>query len=125
MHTLNKLVRNDQRLEIGVVEDVGQLVFDIAIVDVHPYSAQLEHRPQGLDPFGTVECVDPNVVAGANALSGKVMCELIGAGFGLGVGASGVGAHDVIAIGPFVDCLLKQVGEVERCCGHPLIPPHF
>lgn len=89
------------------------------------HTAQLEHCPQGLDPFGTVECVDANVVAGANALRGEVMRELIGAGFGLGVGASSAGAHDVITVGPFVDCLLKQVGEIERCCGHPAIPPHF
>ena len=124
-HTFEELGSNDQRFEIGVVEDVGQLVFDIAIVDVHPDRAQLEHCPQGLDPLGTVQRIDTNVIAGANALGGKVMCELIGAGFGLGVGASSAGAHDVIAVGPFVDCLLKQVGEIERCCGHPLIPPHF
>ena len=41
----------DEADQVGVVEQVAELVLDVAVVDVDPDRAQLEDRPERLDPL--------------------------------------------------------------------------
>jgi hypothetical protein len=100
-------------LEVGVAEQVRQLVLDVAVVDVDPHRPQLEDRPQALDPLRGVDAVDPDVVAGADALAGEVVGEAVGPGVHLGVGAPRPVGHQVLALGPRVGGVLEEVGQVE------------
>ena len=118
--TLGELGSDHERDEIGVVEDVGEFVLDIAVVDVDPHRAQLEHRPHGLDPLDAVESVDSDVVTATDPLRGEMMGELVGACLHLRVRTPRRAGDEVIAIGPCVDRLLEEVGEVERSCPHRL-----
>ena len=68
----------DEGLEVGVAEQVGELVLDVAVVDVDPDGPELEDRPQALDPLDRVEAVDADVVARPDALVGEVVGEPVG-----------------------------------------------
>ena len=57
----------DQRDEVGVVEEVAQLLDDVAVVDVDRHRARLEAAEHRLDPLGAVERVDADVLAGQHA----------------------------------------------------------
>jgi hypothetical protein len=46
-----ELSREHQCLQVGVGQQVAQLVLDVAVVDVDPDRPQLEDGPRGLDPF--------------------------------------------------------------------------
>ena len=100
-------------LQIGVGQQVAQLVLDVAVVDVDPDGPQLEDGPGGLDPLDRVVGVDPDVVARADALGGEVVGQLVGPGLHLGVGAPLAVRDQVLPLGVGVDGRLEQVGEVE------------
>ena len=57
----------DERDEVGVVEEVAQLLVDVAVVDVDRHRAGLEAAEHRLDPLGAVERVDADVLAGPDA----------------------------------------------------------
>jgi hypothetical protein len=46
-----ELLLIDEGDEVGVLEEVGQLVFDIAVVDVDPHGTDLEDGPERLNPL--------------------------------------------------------------------------
>ena len=56
-----------ERDQIGVVEQVAQLVGDVPVVDVDRNRAGLEAADHRLDPLGAVERVDADVLAGLHA----------------------------------------------------------
>ena len=66
-----------ERDEIGVVEQVPQLGFDVAVVDVDRDRAQLVRGEDRLDELVAVERVDADVVAGPDALRGEVVREAV------------------------------------------------
>ena len=57
----------DQRDEVGVVEQVAQLVGDVPVVDVDRHRAGLEAAEHRLDPLGAVHRVDADMLAGPHA----------------------------------------------------------
>ena len=58
----------DDGLEVGVVEEVAQLVLDVAEVHVHRDGPDLVGGEHRLDPLDAVRAVDADVVAGLDAL---------------------------------------------------------
>ena len=68
----------DDGLEVGVVEEVAQLLLDVAEVHVHRHGPDLVGRQRGLDPLDAVGAVDADVVAGPDALGEQVVGELVG-----------------------------------------------
>ena len=103
----------DQGHQVGVAEQVAQLVLDVAVVDVDPDRPQLEDRPQRLDPLDRVVGVDADVVTGPDALLPEVVGQPVGASLHLRVRAPPPLGHEVLAIAERVDGVLEQIGEVE------------
>ena len=99
--------------EVGVVEQVPELVLDVAVVDVDPHRSKLEHRPEGLDPLDRVVGVDPDVVAGPDALGSEVVGEPVRPLLHLSIGAALAVADDVLPLAEVVRRVLEEVGEVE------------
>ena len=64
----------DQRDEVGVVEQVAQLVGDVPVVDVDRHRARLEASEHRLDPLGPVDRVDADVLAGPHADVARGSC---------------------------------------------------
>ena len=58
-----ELAVEDQRLEVGVVEQVAQLLLDVPVVHVHRHGPDLVGGQRALDPLDAVGAVDPDVVA--------------------------------------------------------------
>ena len=67
----------DERDEVGVVEQVAQLVDDVAVVDVDRHGARLEAAEHRLDPLGAVERVDADVLARLDAHVAEVVREAV------------------------------------------------
>ncbi len=103
----------DEGLQVGVVEQVAQLVFDVAVVDVHPHGPQFERRPGGLDPLGAVEGVYADMVPGPDALCGEMVGEAVRPRLHLCVRAPFVAGDQVVTLTERVGCRLEQVCEVE------------
>ena len=103
----------DEGDQVGVVEQVGQLVFDVAEVDVDRHTAHFERRHHGDQPLDGVLGVDADVVAGADALGEQVIGHFVGLGVELGEGQRGVAAHHRRPVGHRVDGAFEQVGDVE------------
>ena len=104
----------DDRLEVGVVEEVLQLLLHVPVVHVHRHGPGLVGRQRRLDPLDAVGAVDADVVAGGDALRLEVVGELVGPGLQLRVGAALVADHEDLAISDRVDRVLEQVGDVVR-----------
>ena len=104
--------------EVGVGQQVTQLVLHVAVIDVDPDRPQLEHGPRRLHPFDAVEGIDADVVTRADAAAGQEVGEPVGALFHLGVGPPLVRGHQVLPTPIGVDRRLEKVGEVE---GHRLV----
>jgi hypothetical protein len=102
----------DQRLEIRVVEQVAELVLDVAIVHVDRDGAQLVGAEHALDELDAVEGVDPDVIAGADPDRGQVVGEPVRALLELGVGPPLVAADQRLPVGREVDDALDQIGDV-------------
>ena len=108
-----ELLLVDERLQVCVLEDVRELVLDVAVVDVDPHRAELEDCPQRLDPLRAVVRVDADVVAGADALGGEVVGETVGTRLHLPVRPPLAFGDEVLALAEGVDRRLEEVGEVE------------
>ena len=111
-HQGRELALVDERLEVGVGQEIPQLVFDVAVVDVDPHGPQLEDGPGRLDPLDAVVGVDADMVPGSDALGGQMVGQPIGPGLHLGVGAALPVGDQVFTLGIGVDCRLEEVGEV-------------
>jgi hypothetical protein len=105
-----------QRHQVGVVEQVGQLVLDVAEVDVDRHGPQLEGGHHGHHPLGRVLAVDPDVVADPDAVVGEVVGQAVGPLLHLRVAEAVVAHHQGGAVAHDVDGALEEVSDVER---HP------
>ncbi len=103
----------DERLEVGVVEEVRELLLDVPEVDVHPDRTDLEDRPGRLDPLDRVEGVDADVVARPDPVRRQVVGEPVRPLLHLGERAALALAHEVLAVAEVIGGVLEQVGEVE------------
>ena len=103
----------DERDEIGVVEQVAQLLDDVAVVDVDRHGARLEATEHRLDPLGAVERVDADVLAGQHADVAEVVRDAVRPLVELAVGEAAVAGDERDAVGRGVGDGFEQVGEVE------------
>ena len=78
-HVRCKLVRVDHDGCVGVVEQVDQLVVDVAVVDVHVREACLEPSRDRLAVLGTVAHVEGDLVAGARTACEQRARKIVGA----------------------------------------------
>ena len=100
--------------QVGVGEQVAELVLHVAVVDVDPDRSQLEHGPRRLDPLDAVERVDADVVAGPDALVGEEVGQAVGPVLHLGEGPALPCGQQVLPVAEGVHGRLEQVSEVER-----------
>jgi len=102
------------RLEVGVGEEVAELVLDVAVVDVDGNRAQLERGEHALEVLVAVVHPQTHVVARPDAARrervgqpGRPLVELP-------IREADVAEHDRLALGHRVGDRFEQVGEVER-----------
>ena len=104
----------DERDDVGVVEEVAQLLLDVAEVDVHRRRADLVDREHRLDPLDAVRRVDADVVAGlARPRRWSVCASRFARSSSSRVGDPPALVDDRDAVGHLVGGELEQVGEVE------------
>ena len=103
----------NQRDEVGVVEEVAQFLDHVPVVDVDRHDARLEAAEHGLDPFGPVERVDADVLAGDDPDVAQVVRDPVRPLVELPEGEAPVAGDDRGAVGNGVGDDLEQVGEVE------------
>ena len=103
----------DQRDEIGVVEEVPELLDDVAVVHVDRDRPGLEATEHRLDPLGAVERVDADVLAGQHADVAEVVRDPVRALVELAVGEAAVAGDEREAIGDRVGDGFEEVGQVE------------
>ena len=106
----------DERDDVGVVEDVLDLLGGVAVVDVDQCGAQLVDRQHRHDRLQPVARAHADVRAGADAVRGQVVGQPVGLLLELGVGHLLVAAGDRGALGEVVDRVLEQIGDVVRPC---------
>ncbi len=104
----------DQGHQVGVGEQVPELVLHVAVVDVDPHRPELEHGPGRLDPLHAVQRVDPDMVTGPDTLLGQIVGQPVGPLLHLRVGAALPGCHQVLPVAVGVNGGLEQISEVER-----------
>ena len=63
----------DDRLEVGVGEEIAELGLHVAVVHVHRHRAELERGEHALEVLVAVEEPQPDVVARDDALRGEHM----------------------------------------------------
>jgi hypothetical protein len=101
-----------ERDEVGVVEEVPKLGFDVAVVDVHRDRAQLVRGEDRLHESVAVHAVDAHVVAGSDSLRGQMVRQPVGPFLELGVRAGLVGDDQRDPIGDGVDDVFGEISDV-------------
>ena len=102
-----------QRHHVRVVEQVVQLAFDVAVVDVDGHGADLEDRQQRHDVLDAVLRVDPDVLAGLHPAAREVVRQPVGVGLELGVGHPALAHLDHVTLGDDVDGVLEEISDVD------------
>ena len=103
-----------ERDHVGVVEEVAQLLLDVAEVDVHHARPDLVDGEHRLDPLDAVRREDADVLAGlARRRPASAWASRFARVFELGVGDAPAAVDDRDAVGDLVGGELEQVGEVE------------
>jgi len=105
---------DDDRLHVGVLEDVAQLVGHVAVVDVDRDEPGLEPAEERLDPLGAVPAVDRHPRTGFETQSDQVVGDAVRALVELRERPAGRAGHERFAIRHRVDDDLEEIGEVER-----------
>ena len=105
-----ELAVEHDRLGVGVVEQVPQLLLDVAVVHVDGDGSELESRQHPLEVLGAVIEIESDVIAGADALLGEMVGEAIRPLVGLGVGQAPVAADERLALGNRVDHPFPEIG---------------
>ena len=103
-------------LQVGVGEEVAQLVLDVAVVHVHRHRAQLERGEHAFEVLVAVVEPEADVVAGADAVRGEHMRQPGRALVEVAVGEAHVAEHDRLAVGHGVGHRFEEIGEVELHC---------
>ena len=111
-----ELVVVDDRGGVGVVEQVGELLVDVAVVDVHRHAAEQLRREERLEILGRVDQLDGDLVAGPQPVVVEGVGERTGAGRELAERRSPRAADDREPLG-------RQLGDRrprlrERLLGH-------
>src|SRR5690606_32912107 len=120
------LLVEDAGDQIGVADQVGQLGFDVAVVDVDRDGTDLDAAEHGGHPRLGVDRVDADVVAGPDTPGLQEVAEAVGPLVELGEGQPRVTADEGGAIRYRVDGVLEQVSDVvghggtlpSRCGAH-------
>ncbi len=107
-----ELLAVDEADQIGVVEEVAQLLLDVAVVDVDGHGADLEDGEHRLHPLDAVGRVDADVLARLDAVGGEVVGEAVGPLLELAEGADIVAADEGGLVGDDVGGVLEEIGEV-------------
>ncbi len=102
----------DDRDDVGVVEEVVELPLDVAVVHVDRDRADLDDRQHRDDVLDAVLGVDRDVVAGLHPLRLQVVREAVGLGLQLGVGHDPVTDLDGGVVGRRVDGVFEEVSDV-------------
>ena len=101
-------------LQVRVLEEVPQLLLDVAEVDVDRDRTRLVRTECGLEPLHGVRAVYADVVAGLDAVRHEVVGDAVRRLVELAERAT-LGAHDErLAIRDRVDRMLEQVRDVVR-----------
>jgi len=103
--------------QVGVGEEVAQLLGDIAVVHVDGDSADLVGRQRGLHILEAVGQIEADVLIRSHALFDEPVGQPVGALLELGIGALGATTAQGDAIGHLVGYCFPQVGQVERAGG--------
>ncbi len=111
-----------QCLEIRIVENIGEFIGDVAIVDIDVDGANLERRPHGFNPFDAIEAVNADVVAVTDALGLQVMSQLIRTVFHLAVGSALAFANQVFAVAVVIYGKFQNSGNIEKITHRVLAP---
>ena len=109
------------RLHVGVVEQVAQLVLHVAVVHVHRDGADLERREHALEVLDRVVEVERDVVARPDALVREVVGETVHPLVDGRIGETAFTADQRLGVGDGVGHPLPQVREVEFHVS--LVPP--
>ena len=117
-------IAGDEQLEVGVLDDVGELVLLVAGVDGHDPGAQHGGAEHDLDKVHAVGHEDAEVVAGAEAEAGQgagrahrglveagVGVAAVGEDDGIGLGVAGGGADGEVAEGDDLGPLARGSGS--------------
>ncbi len=126
-HTGGELSVEHDGDEVGVVEEVGQLGVDVAVVDVDGDGPDLEGTEHGLDVLGAVQELESHVVAGADSRRQQVMGQSVGAVLELAVGQPPFTGDDRLPLRDGVGHQLEQISEIERrrwSCPVPSVLTH-
>src|SRR4051812_33587465 len=99
--------------QVRVVVQVPQLGLDVAKVDVDRHGGELEGGEHALEVLRTVEQLQPDVVARADADVGKDVREPVGAVIELPVCQPAGRRDNRLPVRRSVDDELEQVGEIE------------
>ncbi len=109
----------DERHQVRVPVQVGQLPLDVAVVDVDRYGADLQAGPERLEVLDAVVEVQADVFAGPYAALVEVVGEPVGRRVELGVGQPAfgpgprvIGEDQRLAVGHGVDDRFEEVGKV-------------
>ncbi len=102
-----------QALEVGVVDDIGQLRCHVAEIEVDRYGPCLVTADHRLGPFGAVVGQYPDMGAGPDALIVEGVGEPVGPFVELAVGEPSPSGHESRAVGDGVDDHLEQIGQIE------------
>ena len=109
-----ELAVEHDRAHVGVVEQVAQLVLDVAVVDVDRHRAELERGEHALR--GTRSSCRGSSATWSPAptpRAASACARRVGALVGLGERQAPVAAHERLVVGHGVGDPLPQVGEVE------------
>ena len=100
--------------EVCVVEQVGELGVDVAVVDVDGDGPDLEGAQHAFDVLGAVEQLQTHVVAGADARGQQVVGQSVGSFVELVIGQPATTGHHRLVLGDGVGHQLEQITEIER-----------
>jgi len=108
----------DDDPQVGVAEEVVELLGHVAEVHVHGYRPELVGRDHGFDVLGIVEQVQTHVIPRAHAETGEAVRQAVGPGIELGVGRprhrhAVATYHECLALGHRLGNGLEQIREVE------------
>ncbi len=102
-----------QRHHVGVVEQVLQLAFDVAEVDVDEDGARLDDAQHRDDDLDAVSAVQADLVVLLDAVVDEIVRQPVGLLLQLGIGQLLTTADQGDAIGHSVDSVLGEVGDVQ------------
>jgi hypothetical protein len=101
------------RHQVGVVEQVVELLLHVAVVHVDGNRAQLVAGEHRLHELGAVVGVDADVIAGLHPVRGQVVCGAVGALVERREAVTHRSGHQRLSLGDGVSGGLDQVGDVE------------